>query len=78
VKRKSVKENLGNIRLAFGINVIALLQDLMKVLKVPEMLPIVTLLLPNKYLAKQESRPSGRLFLLLTVCKDSNKRGKWR
>jgi hypothetical protein len=73
VKRKSVKENLGNIRLAFGINVIALLQDLMKV---PEMLQIVIPLLPNKHLAKQESRPSGRLFLLLTVYKDSNKTGK--
>jgi hypothetical protein len=67
VKRKSVKENLGNIRLAFGINVIALLQDLMKVLKVPEMLLIVMLILPIKYLARQKSRPSGRLFLLLII-----------
>jgi hypothetical protein len=67
VKRKSVKENLGNIRLAFGINVIALLQDLMKVLKVPEMLLIVMLILPIKYLARRKSRPSGRLFLLLII-----------
>jgi hypothetical protein len=67
VKRKSVKENLDNIRLAFGINVIALLQDLMKVLKVPEMLLIVMLILPIKYLARRKSRPSGRLFLLLII-----------
>jgi hypothetical protein len=59
VKRKLVKENLDNIRLAFGINVIVLLQDLTIT---PEMLLIVTRLLLSNFWQNKKAVLLGGFF----------------